>query len=441
MKNKIIISIIALAILANGALGQQKLTLSKAQEYAVKNANSVAQSTFDSELAAIQTKQVLSVGLPQVNGSVQFQNFLSLPTSVIPGAIFGSPGQDVKVQFGVPYQMNAGISASQLLFDGSWLVGVQASKAYLELAKMQIKRSEFEIKHQVAQAYHLALIAKESIQLLEAGKLLIQKTLTESQAMYKEGFIEEQNIDQLQLTLNDWNSRINVALAQEQLTLDLLKFNMGMPIATDIELEDNTSILSSNISDALLSEKFAVEGNLDVQIMNQALGLQNLNVKAKQAAALPNFAAFYNYQKQALRREFNFADRSQDWFPMQLWGIQMNVPIFSGGNRYLGIQKAKVEVAKMSANAKIVREGALLAYNSARTHFMFALSTVNTNKASMELAEKIFAKTNQKYKEGLATSFELTQANNQVLQSQGNYVQSLLELLNAKDQLQKALNQ
>lgn len=440
MKNKYLLFYLAMFV-ASTIIGQQRMTLVQAQQYAVKNANSVTQATFDAELASIQTKQILSIGLPQVNGSVQFQNFLSLPTSVIPGAIFGQPGQDVKVQFGVPYQMNAGLSASQLLFDGSWLVGLQASKAYLELSQLQIKRSEIEIKHQVAQSYHLAMIAKETIQLLEAGKLLIQKTLSESQALFKEGFIEEQNIDQLQLTLNDWNARINVALAQEQLTLDLLKFNMGMPIASTIELEDNTSVLSANISDALLSEKFAAEGNIEVQIMNKALGLQNLNVKAKQAAALPNFAAFYNYQKQALRREFNFADSNQDWFPMQLWGVQMNVPIFSGGGRYQNIQKAKVEVAKMSANAKLVREGALLAYNSARTNFMSALSNVNTNKASMELAEKIFVKTNQKYKEGLATSFELSQANNQVLQSQGSYVQSLLQLLNAKDQLQKALNQ
>jgi outer membrane protein len=440
MKNKYLLFYLAM-FLASTIIGQQRMTLVQAQQYAVKNANSVTQATFDAELASIQTKQILSIGLPQVNGSVQFQNFLSLPTSVIPGAIFGQPGQDVKVQFGVPYQMNAGLSASQILFDGSWLVGLQASKAYLELSQLQIKRSEIEIKHQVAQSYHLAMIAKETIQLLEAGKLLIQKTLSESQALFKEGFIEEQNIDQLQLTLNDWNARINVALAQEQLTLDLLKFNMGMPIASSIELEDNTSVLSANISDALLSEKFAAEGNIEVQIMNKALGLQNLNVKAKQAAALPNFAAFYNYQKQALRREFNFADSNQDWFPMQLWGVQMNVPIFSGGGRYQNIQKAKVEVAKVSANAKLVREGALLAYNSARTNFMSALSNVNTNKASMELAEKIFVKTNQKYKEGLATSFELSQANNQVLQSQGSYVQSLLQLLNAKDQLQKALNQ
>lgn len=440
MKNKIITSIIAFAVLANGALGQQKMTLSQAQEYAMKNAPSVSQSTYDAELASIQAKQLLAVGLPQVNGSVQFQNFLKLPTSIIPGTVFGQSG-DVKVQFGVPYQMTAGLSASQLLFDGSWIVALQASKSYSELAQLQIKKSAFEIKHTVAQNYHLAIIAKESITLLREGKNLIQKTLTDSKAMLKEGFIEEQNVDQLQLALNDWESRIIVAEAQEELTLDLLKFSMGMPIANSLELEDNSSTLSANVSDALLSDKLAVEGNYDVQITNKALGLQSLNIKAKKAASLPNVAAFYNFQKQALRREFNFFDTSKDWFPVQIVGLQMNVPIFAGGSRYLNVQKAKVEFEKMNVNAKIAKEGALLNYNNARIYFLSSLSALHNNKASMDLAQKIFNKTNEKYKEGLASSFELTQANTQILQSQGNYVQSLLQLLNAKDQLQKALNQ
>jgi outer membrane protein TolC len=259
--------------------------------------------------------------------------------------------------------------------------------------------------------------------------------------MLKEGFIEEQNVDQLQLALNDWESRIIVAEAQEQLTLDLLKFSMGMPIANVIELEDNSTSLSANVSDALLSNKLAVEGNYDVQITNKALGLQSLNIKAKKAASLPNVAAFYNFQKQALRREFNFFDTSKDWFPVQIVGLQMNVPIFAGGSRYLNVQKAKVEFEKTNVNAKLAREGALLNYTNARIYFLSSLNQLNNNKASLELAQKIFTKTNEKYEEGLASSFELTQANTQILQSQGNYVQSLLQLLNAKDQLQKALNQ
>jgi len=337
--------------------------------------------------------------------------------------------------------MTAGVSGSQLLFDGSWLVGLQASREYAKLTSTQVKKSAFLIKHEVAQAYHLAVIAKESIVLLNNGKTLIEKSLEETKALFKEGFLEEQSVDQLQLTLNDWIARIVVAEANAKLTLDLLKFKMGMPIQNEIELEDNSETLASTANEAFLSNPLSVESNIDVQLTNQALGLQMLNLKNKKAAALPNLAAFYNLQTQALRYEFNFADTKKQWYPIQLWGVQMNIPIVSGGQRYKSIQYAQVEVEKMKSTVTLAREGALLAFNSAKTNYMSALATTKNNKASLVLAEKIFTKTNEKYKEGLVSSFELTQANNQVLQAQGNYVQSLLQLLNTKDELQKALNQ
>jgi outer membrane protein TolC len=439
--NKKIVFILSFMTILNSLYAQQKLTLLQAQDYAIKNANSVTQSRYDEELAQIQVDQVLAVGLPQLNGSVQFQNFLNLPTSIIPGAIFGAPGQDVKVQFGVPYQMTAGLTGSQLLFDGSWFIGMQASKEYTQLAALKTKKSEFEIKHQVAQSYFLAVIAKETIQLYEEGKKLIAQSLQETKALFKEGFVEEQSIDQLQLALNEWESRIIIAQANATLTLDLLKFNMGMPLNTEVELQDNTSSLTAETSTALLEAKFVIENNFDVQLINKAMSLQGLNIKSKKAAFLPNLAGFYNLQTQALRREFDFADTKKQWFPVQLWGVQMNVPILSGGGRYKSIKRAEVELAQLNANSNMAKQGAQLAYKNAQTGYLTALKSVENSKASMELSNKIFAKTNLKFKEGIGTSFELTQVNNQVLQAQGAYVQALLQMLNAKDQLQKALNQ
>jgi outer membrane protein TolC len=425
----------------NSLKAQQKLTLLQAQDFAIKNANSVTQSRYDEDLAKIQVDQVLAIGLPQLNGSVQFQNFLNLPTSIIPGAIFGAPGQDVKVQFGVPYQMTAGLTGSQLLFDGSWFVGMQASKEFTQLAAIKTKKSEFEIKHQVAQSYFLAVIAKETIQLYEEGKKLIAQSLQETKSLYKEGFVEEQSIDQLQLALNEWESRIIIAQANATLTLDLLKFNMGMPLNNEIDLQDNSGTLTADASTALLEAKFIAESNYDVQIINKAMSLQGLNIKSKKAALLPNLAGFYNLQTQALRREFDFADTKKQWFPIQLWGVQMNVPILSGGGKYKSIKRAEVELAQLNANSNMAKQGAQLAYKNAQTAYLTALKSVENAKASLELSNKIFAKTNLKFKEGIGTSFELTQVNNQVLQAQGGYVQALLQMLNAKDQLQKALNQ
>jgi len=440
MKKQIVFMLSLMTIL-NSLKAQQKLTLLQAQDFAIKNANSVTQSRYDEELAKIQVDQVLAIGLPQLNGSVQFQNFLNLPTSIIPGAIFGAPGQDVKVQFGVPYQMTAGLTGSQLIFDGSWFVGIQASKEFMQLAAIKTKKSEFEIKHQVAQSYFLAVIAKETIQLYEEGKKLIAQSLQETKSLYKEGFVEEQSIDQLQLALNEWESRIIIAQANATLTLDLLKFNMGMPLNNEIDLQDNSGTLTADASTALLEAKFIAESNYDVQIINKAMSLQGLNIKSKKAALLPNLAGFYNLQTQALRREFDFADTKKPWFPIQLWGVQMNVPILSGGGKYKSIKRAEVELAQLNANSNMAKQGAQLAYKNAQTAYLTALKSVENAKASLELSNKIFAKTNLKFKEGIGTSFELTQVNNQVLQAQGGYVQALLQMLNAKDQLQKALNQ
>lgn len=440
MKNQIVF-ILSLMTILNSLKAQQKLTLLQAQDFAIKNANIVTQSRYDEDLAKIQVDQVLAIGLPQLNGSVQFQNFLNLPTSIIPGAIFGAPGQDVKVQFGVPYQMTAGLTGSQLLFDGSWFVGMQASKEFTQLAAIKTKKSEFEIKHQVAQSYFLAVIAKETIQLYEEGKKLIAQSLQETKSLYKEGFVEEQSIDQLQLALNEWESRIIIAQANATLTLDLLKFNMGMPLNNEIDLQDNSGTLTADASTALLEAKFIAESNYDVQIINKAMSLQGLNIKSKKAALLPNLAGFYNLQTQALRREFDFADTKKQWFPIQLWGVQMNVPILSGGGKYKSIKRAEVELAQLNANSNMAKQGAQLAYKNAQTAYLTALKSVENAKASLELSNKIFAKTNLKFKEGIGTSFELTQVNNQVLQAQGGYVQALLQMLNAKDQLQKALNQ
>jgi outer membrane protein TolC len=438
---KQIVFILSLMTILNSLKAQQKLTLLQAQDFAIKNANSVTQSRYDEDLAKIQVDQVLAIGLPQLNGSVQFQNFLNLPTSIIPGAIFGAPGQDVKVQFGVPYQMTAGLTGSQLIFDGSWFVGIQASKEFMQLAAIKTKKSEFEIKHQVAQSYFLAVIAKETIQLYEEGKKLIAQSLQETKSLYKEGFVEEQSIDQLQLALNEWESRIIIAQANATLTLDLLKFNMGMPLNNEIDLQDNSGTLTADASTALLEAKFIAESNYDVQIINKAMSLQGLNIKSKKAALLPNLAGFYNLQTQALRREFDFADTKKQWFPIQLWGVQMNVPILSGGGKYKSIKRAEVELAQLNANSNMAKQGAQLAYKNAQTAYLTALKSVENAKASLELSNKIFAKTNLKFKEGIGTSFELTQVNNQVLQAQGGYVQALLQMLNAKDQLQKALNQ
>jgi outer membrane protein TolC len=337
--------------------------------------------------------------------------------------------------------MTAGISASQLLFDGSWLVGLQASKAYAQLMQRQITKSEADIRKEVAEVYHLAMIAADNVKLLEDGRVVLDDMLRQTTALLKEGFVEEQDLDQIQLSLNDWNNRIANGQAQLKLTRDLLKFTIGMPLQTEIELTTPTTEEVEANHTEILAAGFNPESSIEFQLAQSGLGMQQLNLKNQKAKTLPNLAAFYNLQSQALRRKFNFTDTSLPWFPIQLWGLQMNVPIFSGGGRYKNIQKAEVEVQRLTETVAYTREATQLEYNSARTAYLNAMSVYQSSLESYRLSQKILDRTSIKFKEGVASSFDVSQATNQTLQSQGAYIQATLELMNTKTRFLKAINQ
>jgi len=425
----------------NSAPATSAFSLKEAQDFAVKNSFSVKSVRHDAEAAKLQTKELTGIGLPQLNGSVQYQNFIDLPTSIVPGEFFGAPGQDIKLKFGVPQQMTAGLSASQLLFDGSWLVGLQASKTYALLQQQQVQLSERDVRKSVMDAYGFVLIAQEGLEILKKSKVLLESTFDETNKLYQEGFVEEQTIEQLQLNLNDINNRIANSETQVILTKNVLKFAMGYPLTSDITLTDKSENILLENTEQILSTAYNPESSLEFQLSKSALQMQELNLKNEKAKTLPSLAAFYNLQAQALRREFNFADTSKPWFPVQLWGVQMNVPIFSGGRRYHSIQRAKVNVLKSREQLDFSKEATSVLYLQAKAEYQNALGNYNMAKSSVELAERIQNKTMIKFKEGVSSNFDLANSNNQVIIAQGNFVQAMMNLLAAQTKLQSTLNQ
>jgi len=416
------------------------LTLREAQDYAIKNGYSVKNARLDADVAKLRTDELVGIGLPQISGNVQFQHFLDLPTSIVPGEFAGAPGQDIILRFGVPYQLTAGLSASQLLFDGSWLVGLQASRSYARLMQQQVAKSEADIRREVAEVYHLCLIAGKNVLLLDEGREVLQGMLTQTTALHREGFVEEQDVDQLQLSLNDWDNRMANGQAQQKLSLDLLKFTIGMPLSTNVTLGSTSEELMDADHTSLLNRSFNPESTIEFQLAQSGLGMQQLNLKNKRAANLPNLGAFYNLQTQALRREVNFADTKLPWFPIQLWGLQLNVPIFSGGSRHKTVQQARVEVQRMTETVNYTRQAAQLEFNSSRTTYLNALSVYLSSQDSYHLAQRILNKTSIKFSEGVVSSLDVSQATNQTLQAQGSYIQAMLELMNAKTRYLKAIN-
>jgi len=423
---------------ANVEAQTQQLSLIQAQDYALKNAFQVKNAQFDKTSADLTSDELIGIGLPQLNASLQYQNFINLPTSIIPGDFFGAPGQDVKVQFGVPHQMTAGLSASQLLFDGTWLVGLQASKAYAELQRKNIQKSEIDVRAKTAEAYSAALTTQANLAVLRDMLTNMQRILNDTEAMQREGFSEQQDVDQLMLTVNELMIQIGYTEQYVNITKDLLKFTIGMTLSTEIELTDTWESLTETAGEDVLS--FNPSSSIDVQLAENGLLMQQLNVKAKKAALMPNLAAFYNLQTQGLRDEFDYFDTSLPWFPIQLWGIQLNVPILSGGSKSKTIKKTEVEVTRMTDMVSMTKEAVQLEYNTATTELSFSKKRTSQSKANLELAKSILQKEETKYREGLSNSFNITQRNQQVLDAQSAYTRAAISLMNAQTKLNKVLN-
>jgi len=436
------VSVFLAVVLGFVSLGsaQQALTLVAAKEFAVKNAFQVKTKTLDAQTAKLQTEELIASGLPQISGSIQYQNFIDRPTSILPGDFFGMPGQNVAVQFGVPQTLTAGINASQLLFDGSWLVGLQASKAYAALQNKNIIKSEIDVKRATEEAYHLAVIAEESIALLTASRDLLATTLEHTKALQKEGFVETQDVEQLTLSLNELEARIRVAQTQALVAKTLLKFTIGMNVEEEITLADNSKIILESFNAQLVQSPFNPEVLIDNLIIKDGLALQKLSVKNQQAGLLPNLAGFYSLQRQAQRQEFNFFDGNEAWYPTQLWGLSMNIPIVSGGRKMKSIQKAEVEVKRMEETLAFSTNGAKLEYQVGMAEYMNATQNVELAMQSYALASSILEKTQIKFDQGTSSSFELSRQTSQLLQAQVTLIQARLSLMNAQTRLSKSLN-
>ncbi len=419
---------------------ESAFSLPQACEYARQHAFNVLNAGYDEEVAKISTEKLIGIGLPQINASLNYQNFIQLPTSIIPGDVFGAPGEEVRVQFGTSQNLTAGLGVSQLLFDGSWLVGLEASRAYADLKSRQVQLSETQQRETVTQAYILVLIAGRNAALLEETREIMQKMLEETGMLFGQGLAEEQSVDEFRLALNDLKNRITYARQQEEVASSLLKLQMGFPQQSPMTLTEDLDMLLAAADPQLLTYAFNADDRPEMRVQEGALTMQMLNLKNEKASMLPQLAAFYNLQTQALRNKFNFADGSEPWFPTQVWGVQLNVPIFTGRSNMKSVQQARVEIRRMNDLMAFTREQLLLDYTSARNEFTFATENHNWAKENLALSEKILTTSTVKFREGLAGSFEVSEMQRRVVSAQGTFISSALQLLQARTKLQRALN-
>jgi outer membrane protein TolC len=437
--------ILLIYLFSTFAFSQENTTtfsLQEAIDFALDNNRTAKNAVRDVEAAEKQKWETISTGLPQINASVDYQNFLKQQVSLIPAEFFGgNPGDFQEVIFGTKQSVGGFATLSQKIFDGSYLVGLQSVKVYLEITKNAKIKTDLEVRKAVINAYVNVLIAEQSILILESNKTILEKNLFELTKMFENGMGEEESVEQIQISLSSINSDLNKVLRLKTIAYQMLNITMGLDVNTNIMLTENLEALTlQNMSLELLESETTVENNIDYLIAENDKKSKELFLKLEKSKALPTIDGFINGGYSAFSDEFTFGKSSQKWFGSALFGVNMNIPIFSSLGRTASTQMAKINLSKAEDDLIETEQKLLLEIAAAKSDYQFSIEDYSNKKQNLKLAERIEVKNQTKLLEGIASSFDLRQAQSQLYTAQQDYLQAMLDVINKKAELETVLN-
>jgi outer membrane protein TolC len=419
-----------------------EFSLEEAVEHALLYNNTAQNSTSDVRLAQLQKWQTTSTGLPQINANISYNNWIQQQISLIPAEFFGgNAGEFTEVAFGTKQTMNGTLTISQKIFDGSYLVGLQAAKVYLEISKNAQEKTYTELRKVVTNAYGNILLTEENIKILNANIAVIEKNIEDLEKVYENGMTEEENIEQLQLTRSGLISAKNYNLTLKGLAYAMFNLTIGVDTNATVVLSDSMEdlIALSEIKNTSIN-KNSVENAIDFKIARNDLKSKELLLKLEKSKALPTINAFVNGTYSGNSNNFDFLDQSQKWFGASMFGLNMSIPLFSSLGRSALTQKAKINLEKSERDLNNLRQQILVKIKSAKNDLTFAKQDLVNKKQGLDLAKRIEQKNQIKFFEGLASSFELSQAQTQLYTAQQQYIQAMLYVLNKHIALDVLLN-
>ncbi len=417
-------------------------SLKEAQDYAIENNQQVNNARLDILIAKKKIWETTAIGLPQADASLGHNYNIDLPVTLMPANIFNpkAPADEyMEMKFGTDHNTKFSFQATQIIFSGEYIVGLQASKIYKQLSENQLEKTEQEIRQSIANTYELVLIAEERKEIIEQNIESTTSIFNDTKAMFESGFAEETDVHQLQINISTLNNLNKSAERQIQVVKKMLKFQMNVPLDFPIELSDKLELLLAQVNISQLIEMpFIEENHIDFKIANTQENIQRLSVKREKSTFLPSVTAFYNHQENLMSNDFEVFSGGT-WYPANIVGLNIQVPIFSSGQRLSKVSQAKIELDKVQNNKQLLSENLIVQITKARAEFENAFDKYSLEKDNKDLTQKIFDNYQIKYKNGMATSLELTQAQLQYLNTQDAYFQSIFSLLDSKNKLDKAL--
>ena len=418
------------------------LSLDDAVEYGIENNRRLQNAERDVQIAYKQRWETIAIGLPNVTLDLNYLNYLELPTSLIPAEFFGGQKGDFsEIQFGTEQSAIGSVKLEQLLFDGSWIVGLEYSKIYLKISENLYEKTLLEVRESTVKLYSLVVTLDEGIILLKETLENFKKDLFEVTELYKNGFEEVENVEQIKITIAQAELSLLQAKKTRDNQLNLLKLVLG------INLED-TIILSTSIDDFIAEniifsnsfDEFNTNKNIDVKISQNNFDTKRIEYKLEKSKKLPKVSGFISGTYTGYNNEFDFTNKSQNWFGSSVLGINLEIPVFNAFKLNTSSQRAKIAMNQAMTNLEEQEERVKAQVQQKLKEYQLAIQTLSVSEQNMNLSMSIEEKNSIKFFEGIVSSFELRQAQLQLLDSQQKYLNSVLELISIKTELETLYN-
>jgi outer membrane protein TolC len=422
------------------SFGQESyaFTLDECLEYAMNNNQNMLNADLEVEKQRKVIGETLSIGFPQVSGYLDVRNNFQVPTSFIPGEFFQQPGQFVPVQFSPQYGGNASVGLTQMVFNGSYFVGVQASKVFVELSSKQAEMTEIDIAQAVTTAFYSVLVNEEGLTLVNSNYDRLDSLLRETKLMFDNGFAEKIDVNRVQIEFN--NAKTSRKIGTDILTISrqLLKFQMGMKLDTELEIIGTLNDLALEINNPTVKD-FEYVDRIEYSILKTRESLAYFELKNNNSQYLPNIDFFLNIGATSASGTSSDVFDTSNWFTFGNYGLTLNLPIFDGLYKSYRVQQNKIKISQIQNDYEFLQNNIDLEILTARTNLENAIIDFNTQIENMSLSEEVYNVTKIKYQEGLGSNLEVIEADAAFKYAQNNYYNSMYEVLLSKIELEKAM--
>jgi len=442
MKNRLLLLSAITLLLTSGVASAQetselKLSLKEAQDFAIQNNKMVISAKLDVQASRAALWETISMGLPQISSSAGITDNLKQMVFLIPDFFGGHPENKIPITMGSQYNASLGLQGTVLLFNAPYFIGIETAKLGRKLAETNAQSTELDIREAVASAYYLILVSEESQSILEGNLTNLKETLKSTRAMFKVGMAEETDVDQMvsNVTMVE-NSQSSLERTIE-LNYNMLRFQLGVGSEAKITLTETLEDLTKLINvETLLSQDFNYVNNPGYQLVEGQERMSALNLRTQKASVLPTLSGVISTNKTGMGDKLS----EISWYNSSLVALQLSIPIVASGQRYAKIKRAQINLEKAKTAREMVSDQLMLQERQLRYNLVNANIQYRSQKDNVEVSKRVYASMENKFRQGMASSLELTQANSLYLQAENNYVSALMNLLQTKLALDKLLN-